>query len=132
MANYDCLFNIQSNLCKLRADSCKQQRYIDVLHLGICDKCRFIQCQYYGSCVYNGKIAKCYCIESCQNVIILTKTFTKYFFGCFFNSIVFFEVSIPVCGSDGRIYQSVCHLQLESCSKQKLITVLHHGLHCGD
>lgn len=34
---------------------------------------------------------------------------------------------MSVCGSDGITYQSICHLQLQSCKRRKMITVLHNG-----
>lgn len=34
---------------------------------------------------------------------------------------------MPVCGSNGITYQSICHLQLQSCKSKTLITILHNG-----
>lgn len=64
-------------------------------------KCSGISCRYGATClVQNGIQTGCVCGMQCEN-----------FRGK------------PVCGSDGILYENLCHLQLESCSLQVNITM---------
>lgn len=58
-----------SNLCKLRSESCKKQKFIEMMYDGVCDKCKSVSCPNYGTCIDDGKDTKCVCQDSCADVI---------------------------------------------------------------
>lgn len=82
---------------------CIRQNLIEPLYFGTCDRCKSLQCDFYGSCIDDGQIAKCICQDSCA------------------------DIYMPTCGSNGRTYDSVCLLQLESCRTKTVITVAKNG-----
>ena len=115
-----------SNLCKLKEDSCKQQTPIDIQYEGICDLCKITTCPHYGTCISDGKHAKCVCQDSCSDVSN-KNSFKNHLSSLYLSIINFKKINLPVCGSDGQTYNSVCHLQLEACKSQSSITVLSSG-----
>ncbi|CAC5389953.1 unnamed protein product [Mytilus coruscus] len=63
--------------------------------------CRGISCKYGATClIQNGVKTGCVCGMKCEN----------------------FKGN-PVCGSDGILYENLCHLQLEACSLQVNISL---------
>uniref|UniRef100_A0A674GJY3 Agrin n=1 Tax=Taeniopygia guttata TaxID=59729 RepID=A0A674GJY3_TAEGU len=90
-----------SNECELDRAQCNQQRRIKVVSKGPCgskDPCAEVTCSFGSSCVPSpdGQAAKCVCPSSCGGV-----------------------AESPVCGSDGRDYRSLCHLQKHACDAQQ-------------
>ncbi|CAF0717274.1 unnamed protein product [Brachionus calyciflorus] len=92
-----------NNMCKMRYESCKKQVFIELAYEGVCDRCKLVSCPFYGTCVDDGFGTNCVCQDICA------------------------DINMPTCGSNGVTYDSVCHLQLESCKTKKIITVLHNG-----
>lgn len=70
------------------------------------DPCTGVTCPSGSRCVVNYGQAECRCPRSCQR----RKT---------------------VCGTDGKEYSSVCHLDKHACDNQLNITVKYHGK-CGE
>uniref|UniRef100_A0A8C0VGJ5 Agrin n=1 Tax=Cyanistes caeruleus TaxID=156563 RepID=A0A8C0VGJ5_CYACU len=90
-----------SNECELERAQCNQQRRIKVISKGPCgskDPCAEVTCSFGSTCVPSpdGQAAKCVCPSSCGGV-----------------------PESPVCGSDGRDYRSLCHLNKHACDKQE-------------
>lgn len=63
------------------------------------DPCSVKKCEHYATCVEDGGMGKCVCPQVCPLNFM------------------------PVCGSDGKIYDNVCLMQAASCSQQKKITI---------
>ncbi|RNA43430.1 agrin-like isoform X2 [Brachionus plicatilis] len=40
-----------NNICKLRYESCNKQTFIEMSYEGVCDRCKSVNCPYYGTCV---------------------------------------------------------------------------------
>ncbi len=59
----------QSNICKLRRDSCQTQKLIELAYEGPCDRCKAISCLFYANCVDDGVNARCECLKSCSDVM---------------------------------------------------------------
>ncbi|XP_039940398.1 agrin [Hirundo rustica] len=90
-----------SNECELDRAQCNQQRRIKVVSKGPCgskDPCAEVTCSFGSTCVpsADGQAAKCVCPSSCAGV-----------------------AESAVCGSDGRDYRSLCHLNKHACDKQE-------------
>ena len=115
------------NECALERTSCLAGRMIDIIRIGVClrtlpqvaqvttprvqptvkptanNLCSSGRCAYYAICeVYQGQ-PRCSCPSPCTG----PKT--------------------PVCGSDGRTYDSECDLKRSSCTSQTKITVVKPG-----
>lgn len=69
------------------------------------DPCTGVTCPAGARCVAAYGQAECRCPRSCQR-------------------------RKPVCGTDGREYSSVCHLDKHACDNQFNITIKYHGK-CG-
>ncbi|XP_072773349.1 agrin isoform X2 [Taeniopygia guttata] len=98
-----------SNECELDRAQCNQQRRIKVVSKGPCgskDPCAEVTCSFGSSCVPSpdGQAAKCVCPSSCGGV-----------------------AESPVCGSDGRDYRSLCHLQKHACDAQQDLAKQFNG-----
>uniref|UniRef100_A0A8C0VJ11 Agrin n=1 Tax=Cyanistes caeruleus TaxID=156563 RepID=A0A8C0VJ11_CYACU len=102
-----------SNECELERAQCNQQRRIKVISKGPCgskDPCAEVTCSFGSTCVPSpdGQAAKCVCPSSCGGV-----------------------PESPVCGSDGRDYRSLCHLNKHACDKQENVFKKFDGP-CGE
>ncbi|KAK6622158.1 hypothetical protein RUM44_001965 [Polyplax serrata] len=94
------------NECKLRLEACQHRRDIAVLYPGLCNGCESKRCEFYSVCESDGSgEAKCVCPSSCHEV----------------------SQSVPVCGTDGKTYQSECELRQHSCRTQQMIAVAYRG-----
>ena len=70
--------------------------------------CQDLRCEYYAKCVENGGQPTCQCptLGECSGR------------------------DKPVCGSDGVVYKSECHMKVASCQAKASITVRNKGV-CG-
>ncbi|XP_015793858.1 agrin-like [Tetranychus urticae] len=93
-----------SNECKLRRESCEQQKSLKVISQGYCNGCEGIKCDYHSVCQIdaNGH-GKCICIKNCSHI------------------------KMPICGSDGVSYANECELRLASCTKKEYLTIASKG-----
>ncbi|XP_010003562.1 PREDICTED: agrin [Chaetura pelagica] len=94
-------YSTYSNECELEKAQCNQQRRIKVISKGPCgskDPCAEVTCSFGSTCVLSadGQSAKCVCPSSCSAAPEGT-----------------------VCGSDGKDYPSLCHLNKHACDKQE-------------
>ncbi|BHF67556.1 hypothetical protein SprV_0301058300 [Sparganum proliferum] len=93
--------------CFLRRAACETQSPKKVLFPGACTQnpCLGQACSWPGElCRVDSRGGKqCVCRESCPRVVV------------------------PVCGSDGVTYDSVCHLERTACLQKKHIWVVHAG-----
>ncbi|XP_049692713.2 agrin isoform X2 [Helicoverpa armigera] len=93
------------NHCYLRKEACERRLNLRVKHEGECDAgdpCTGVSCPVGARCVAAYGQPECRCPRSCQR-------------------------RKPVCGTDGREYPSVCHLDKHACDNQLNITIKYHG-----
>ncbi|KAJ8736298.1 hypothetical protein PYW08_006954 [Mythimna loreyi] len=93
------------NHCYLRKEACERRLNLRVKHEGECDAgdpCTGVSCPVGARCVATYGQPECRCPRSCQR-------------------------RKPVCGTDGREYPSVCHLDKHACDNQLNITIKYHG-----
>ncbi|XP_026732130.1 agrin-like [Trichoplusia ni] len=93
------------NHCYLRKEACERRLNLRVKHEGECDAgdpCTGVSCPVGARCVAAYGQPECRCPRSCQR-------------------------RKPVCGTDGREYASVCHLDKHACDNQLNITIKYHG-----
>ncbi|XP_060806535.1 agrin-like [Amyelois transitella] len=92
------------NHCYLRKEACERRLNLRVKHEGECagDPCTSVTCPTGAKCVVTNGQPECRCARSCQR-------------------------RKPVCGTDGKEYPSVCHLDKHACENQLNITVKYHG-----
>ncbi|XP_053610410.1 agrin-like isoform X5 [Plodia interpunctella] len=92
------------NHCYLRKEACERRLNLRVKHEGECagDPCTGVTCPTGARCVVTNNQPECRCARSCQR-------------------------RKPVCGTDGKEYPSVCHLDKHACENQLNITVKYHG-----
>lgn len=95
------------NECHLRATACATGTPIYVKKPGSCSPCTFASCKRYSKCsVKADRTVQCSCPTNCPSA------------------------RDPVCGSDGKTYPTKCHLEKESCEKEKFLEVEKTGK-CG-
>ncbi|XP_049855372.1 agrin-like [Schistocerca gregaria] len=92
------------NECRLRADACRRDADLHLLHDGPCDGCEGHKCSHYAECKSeeSGK-PRCVCPDACN------------------------DAPSPVCGTDNATYTSLCELQKASCERQQPVSVAHDG-----
>ncbi|CAI4227286.1 unnamed protein product [Auanema sp. JU1783] len=93
-----------SSECHLRRSACEQRKFIVVAFKGKCDACQHIECRYG---------------EECRSGVCV----------CSYNCPVNPPASSKVCGENGVLYPSECHLQLAACQKGSPISVMSLS-HC--
>ncbi|TMS35812.1 hypothetical protein L596_003127 [Steinernema carpocapsae] len=84
--------------CHMQLASCVSQKFKMVAFYGSCDSCANVQCGYGQHCV-NGV---CSCSESCDET----------------------SSEETLCGSDGKLYPSLCHLERAACKSDVIIKQL--------
>ncbi|KAJ7381019.1 hypothetical protein OS493_004614 [Desmophyllum pertusum] len=93
------------NECSMKSIACVQKKNVTVDYKGECevvDPCAAVKCGFYGECdVVNGSVT-CVCPGSGSRP------------SCG-------DEKEPVCGSDGEIYDNLCHLMDASCQQEELI-----------
>uniref|UniRef100_T1JZW6 Agrin n=1 Tax=Tetranychus urticae TaxID=32264 RepID=T1JZW6_TETUR len=94
-----------SSQCSLSTACCTEKRYITVRYDGPCQTCLDMNCMHYSVCEIDLETSKAHCV--CPKVCIRDDR--------------------PVCGSNGKTYESECELQMASCHLQINLTVAHHG-----
>jgi hypothetical protein len=57
------------NVCKVRRESCMKSALIEIAYEGACDRCKTVNCQFYGTCIDDGIETKCVCQEKCADVM---------------------------------------------------------------
>jgi agrin len=110
-------FLFSSNVCKLRQDSCKKQYLIEIAYEGECDRCRLVNCPFHGTCIDNINLSSHSDNYSKPQCVCPPES------ACDDGE----QHNTPVCGSDFISYSSECHMKIESCKAQKLITKLYNG-----
>lgn len=98
------------NSCLLRLFQCKTQQTIDIHYNGQCNQrsnelqCEMSKCKQFGGvCIEN----RCECEVECDDVKIE-----------------------PVCGSNGQLYSSECHLMNAQCKIQTKISKVNSSNSC--
>ncbi|XP_053201782.1 agrin-like [Panonychus citri] len=91
--------------CSLTTASCTEKRYITTRYEGPCHTCSNLTCSHYAVCEIDPETSKPQCV--CPKVCIRDDN--------------------PVCGSNGRNYESECELQMASCLQKINLTIVHHG-----
>ncbi|CAO4364773.1 unnamed protein product [Caenorhabditis nigoni] len=81
-----------SSECHLRKSACHQKKFIVMAFEGKCDECLHVQCRYG---------------EECRGGVCI----------CSYNCPANPPLSARICGENGVLYPSLCHLQLASCQK---------------
>nr|XP_014340062.1 PREDICTED: agrin [Latimeria chalumnae] len=87
------------NPCELEAMACILKKKIKIKHKGPCDRCG--KCQFGAIC--EADTGKCVCPTECVSS------------------------HQPVCGTDHATYNSECELNVNACTKQKIIQVAARG-----
>ncbi|KAM3719107.1 Agrin [Dirofilaria immitis] len=85
--------------CHMRLAACQQQKFIVIAFRGFCDSCSSVVCLDGQQC----EDGICSCPNNCPDA---TENST-------------------VCGSDGMLYPSKCHLKMMACRKNSAISVQH-------
>ncbi|VDK65016.1 unnamed protein product [Anisakis simplex] len=76
--------------CAMKQAACKQQKFIVIAFYGACDSCANVVCPYGQLC----QDGLCTCPQQCPSS----------------------ASSQQVCGEDGIVYRSECHLQMAACN----------------
>uniref|UniRef100_A0A915BCP3 Agrin n=1 Tax=Parascaris univalens TaxID=6257 RepID=A0A915BCP3_PARUN len=96
--------------CHMRLAACQQQRFVVVAFRGSCDSCSKVICPYGQQC----EDGLCSCPSNCPQV----------------------SSHDAVCGDDGILYASECHLQMASCHLGIPIRIVQsdhcHSVRVGD
>nr|CAD7588244.1 unnamed protein product [Timema genevievae] len=100
-----------SNECVLRQEACRARKSLRIIYRGKCSSgvnpCVSVHCQSGQECaITKYGIAQCECPPECEPVMR------------------------PVCGKDGRTYDSSCELRRVSCLNKKTVEVAYTGS-CG-
>nr|CAD7199575.1 unnamed protein product [Timema douglasi] len=100
-----------SNECVLRQEACRARKSLRIIYRGKCSSgvnpCVSVHCQSGQECaITKYGIAQCECPPECEPVMR------------------------PVCGKDGRTYDSSCELGRVSCLNKKTVEVAYTGS-CG-
>ncbi|XP_065829287.1 follistatin-A-like [Oscarella lobularis] len=97
--------NSYNSACKLRSEACKKNQNITIASQGRCpDACTGVKCDFGATCkVVSNSNYTCDCARACS-----------------------FHYD-PVCGSDGKTYSNLCHLQTGSCEAKMNLTVAIQG-----
>ncbi|VDM51265.1 unnamed protein product, partial [Toxocara canis] len=75
--------------CHMRLAACQQQKFVVIAFRGSCDSCSKVVCPYGQQC----EDGLCSCPSDCPQA----------------------SAHDAVCGEDGILYRSECHLQMASC-----------------
>ncbi|XP_076059065.1 agrin-like isoform X2 [Oratosquilla oratoria] len=99
------------NECLMHYESCRTRKRLSVIYRGECSSvenpCSAVRCSGGKQCAINQYgVAMCECPQWCQPVVI------------------------PVCGTDGITYNSLCHLEKEVCTRQLSVSLAYVGM-CG-
>nr|CAD7397261.1 unnamed protein product [Timema poppensis] len=97
-----------SNECVLRQEACRARKSLRIIYRGKCSSgvnpCVSVHCQSGQECaITKYGIAQCECPPECEPVMR------------------------PVCGKDGRTYDSSCELSRVSCLNKKTVEVAYTG-----
>ncbi|CAG2067190.1 unnamed protein product, partial [Timema podura] len=97
-----------SNECVLRQEACRARKSLRIIYRGKCSSgvnpCVSVHCQSGQECaITKYGIAQCECPPECEPVMR------------------------PVCGKDGRTYDSSCELRRVSCLNKKTVEVAYTG-----
>ncbi|KAH7642712.1 agrin-like isoform x4 [Dermatophagoides farinae] len=90
------------NQCHLKYESCNKQQNIRIASNGTCDAalCKNVVCQRYQRCqVDENGHTKCVCSSQSSDVCSMNNNHQQQ----------------PVCGSNGKLYDSLCELEKYSC-----------------
>nr|pir hypothetical protein T13C2.5 - Caenorhabditis elegans [Caenorhabditis elegans] len=81
-----------SSECHMKKSACHQSKFVMTAFEGKCDECLHVQCRYG---------------EECRSGVCV----------CSYNCPANPPLSARICGENGVLYPSLCHLQLASCQK---------------
>ncbi|KAG8316609.1 hypothetical protein J6590_046655 [Homalodisca vitripennis] len=100
--------NTYANECSLRLEACRLKKSIRIIFRGTCSSgvnpCKGVECSFGEECTISKfGIAQCECTTSCEPVVR------------------------QVCGSDGKTYDSECHLRKASCLDRADLSVEYNG-----
>lgn len=110
--NYICGSDGQTykNTCELKA--------------AICQKGASIRIAYEGACRKNHACSNIYCSDH-KKCLLDVRTRTPVCTDC--TRICLSSIYIPICGTDGRTYDSYCHMQMVSCKRGIVIKTRRAG-----
>ncbi|KAH9416857.1 hypothetical protein DERP_011972 [Dermatophagoides pteronyssinus] len=95
------------NECTLRVEACRSSKSLRILHQKSCSEnnaCKSLKCSQYQDCEINRYgIAQCQCPTSCTKILK------------------------PVCGTDGKTYDSDCDLKRQACLNHRNISIRYMG-----